>query len=212
MLYTSIEAKDPLSIVDEFEYDSQKRISKVSSPWYENGIVRGTAKYDLYEYNTAGQLSKVSYFNANINAGFLNLRNHLYTYSASGLKVKEEIQYPQIGSSEEILYHYNGSKLAKSEKYNSRGLLESYTAYTYNGSNLESETGYSANGEVISVSKHFDTNGLNTLTEIYQGNNAKEKLREIRKTYDANRKLIVQESKELAVWSSASSFVLKYEY
>lgn len=212
LLYSSIESKDPVSILDEFEYDNQKRLSKVSSPWYENGIIRGTAKYDLYEYNAAGQLSKISYFNANLYSGFLNLKTSLYTYSASELKVKEEIRYPQIGSSEQILYQYNGAKLIKDERFNSKGVLESYTEYKYNGSNLESETAYSSNGEIMTVTNHFYTNGLNTLTEIYRGNNGTEKLREIKKTYDANRNLIIQESNELALWSSSLSSVMRYEY
>ena len=52
LLYSSIDSDTPLSIVEEYEYDEENRISKVSAPMYQDGEIVGTIKYDLYEYNS----------------------------------------------------------------------------------------------------------------------------------------------------------------
>ncbi|MEJ1240495.1 hypothetical protein WBG78_20295 [Chryseolinea sp. T2] len=212
-MYSSVNDAEPIAIVDEYEYDSQGRISKVSSPLYNNGQVVGTVKYDLYEYNSHGQLTTVSNFNANSGSptGYINLTNYSYTYSTNGLKEKQLIEYPQINSFEYITYFYKDDKLTKSEKYNSKDELQDYTVYEYNGDRLVKETWYSSKNEVNRITNHIFTNGLNTETMIYGGSN-NEKIREIRKTYDANYNLIMIESTELATWSSATSYVMRYEY
>lgn len=212
LLFSSVDDKSPIAIAEEYEYNNQEKLSKVSSPLYQNGVVAGKAWYNLYEYNQTGQLVRVSNFNANLNTGFLNLRNYVYTYSANGLKEKESVEYPQINSSEYTQYFYEEKKLIKAKKYNNRGILENYTVYKYSGKNLTIETLYSANGEVNTVSNYFYQKGLNTKTEIYRGNKGTTKLREITKTYDSNGNLTILQSNELSLVSSASSFVLKYEY
>lgn len=213
LLYSSVNDKNPIAIVDEYTYDPLNRISKVSSPMYNNGTIIGTIKYDLYEYNSAGQLTSISNFNANQYApsGYLNLRKQIYTYSSNGLKEKQYIEYPQINSFEYTLYTYKNEKLIKEEKFDNKHKLEDYIIYEYNDNRLIKETRYLPNGEINTVSNSIYTNGLNTKTEIYAGSK-KEKIREIKKTYDSNRNLIMIESAELAPWSSATSYVMKYEY
>ena len=126
LLYLPDDSEQPLKIVDEYEYDSLNRVYKVSSPMYEDGKIVGTIKYDLYEYNAQGQLAKVSTFNASLNSpsGFANLKNYIYSYSKSGLKNKELIEYPAISSFEYTLYTYSGKKLTKAEKYGDNEKLE----------------------------------------------------------------------------------------
>lgn len=213
LLYSSVNDKKPIAIVDQYEYDNQNRINKVSSPMYDNGKIVGTIKYDLYEYNSAGQLATVTNFNANKYApsGYLNLKKNLYTYSSNGLKEKQYTEYPQINSFEYTLYSYKDDKLIKAEKYNNKDKLEEYTTYEYTGNRLISETLYSPAGEMNSITNHTYTNGLNTKTEIYRGS-TKEKVREIKKTYDSNHNLLMIESTELVPWSSTLSYVMKYEY
>lgn len=213
LMYSSVDDMNPLAIIDEYEYDSQNRISKVSSPMYDNGSIVGVIEYDLYEYNSSGQLTSISNFNANINApsGFINLRNYIYDYSPSGEKERQYIEYPQINSFEYTLYSYNGTELIRAEKYNSRDELENFITYEYNGNRLTKETLHSSNGEVVRITSHAYSNGLNTKTEVY-GGVKKEKIREIKKTYDSNYNLVMIESKELVLWSSASSYVMRYEY
>lgn len=209
LMYSSAKDITPIAIVDEYEYDDRKRISKVSSPSYHNGNITGTAKYNLYEYNSAGQIERISNFNANINSptGYINLANYSYTYNQNGLKAKQLIEYPQINGSEHTLYIYDGAKLVKAERYSKQ--LEDYITYEYKENKLVKEVLHSAKGESLTITKHSYTNGLNSKTEIYRGN---EKIREINKTYDSNYNLIMIESKELTVYSSAISYVMRYEY
>ena len=213
LMYSSVNDAEPIAIVDEYEYDGHDRISKVSSPLYNNGDIIGTIKYDLYEYNSHGQLTTVSNFNANSGSstGYINLTNYSYKYSADGLKEKQLIEYPQINSFEYITYFYKDNKLAKSEKYNNKDELQDYTVYEYKGDRLVKDIWYSSKNEVNRITNHIYTKGLNTETTIYGGRNS-EKIREIRKTYDANYNLIMLESTELATWSSATSYVMRYEY
>ena len=212
-MYSSADDKIPIAIIDEYEYDNQNRISKVSSPMYDNGNIVGTVKYDLYEYNSLGQLITISNFNANTGSptGYINLMNYRCTYSANGQKEKQLIEYPQINSFEYTMYSYRDNKLVKAEKYNSKNELQDNTIYKYNGDRLVKETWYSSTGSVNRITNHIYTNGLNTKTEIF-GDSEVEEIREIKKTYDSNYNLIMIESKELAPWSSAISYVMKYEY
>lgn len=64
LLYASIDDQEPINIVEEYEYDSLDRISRVSSPMYDDGEIVGTISYDLYEYNADGQLIRKSNFNS----------------------------------------------------------------------------------------------------------------------------------------------------
>lgn len=203
-----------LFVVSEYEYDNEGRVGKVSSPKYENGNIVGTVEYSLYEYNPFGQLTKISNFVANANSptGYLNLRNYIYTYFPNGLQEKQYIEYPQINSFEYTLYFHDDQKLLKEERYDNKDKLVYYRVYEYNRNRLTKEIVYSSDNEVDEITNHLYTNDLNTKTEIYRGNHGQDKLREILKTYDSNHNLIMLESTELALWSSASSYVMKYEY
>jgi len=213
--YSSIDSKDPISIVAEYEYDKENRISKVSTPMYKNGEIAGTIKYDLYTYNSQGQLIMIENFNANINSptGFINLMNYIYTYSDKGKKEKEKIEYPQIGSFEYSLYKYDGDKLTKIEKYDDSDKLESYIINDYDHSgNLIKETFFGKDNQAISYTKHTYKNGLNVRSDVFAGKDIKEHVREILRTYDENKNLIILESNELTLYSSMMSYVLRYEY
>lgn len=213
LLYSSTDSKVPISIVDEYNYDNQNRISKVSSPLYDNGNIIGTAKYDLYEYNSIGQLISISNFNANKNSpsGYINLKKYSYTYSSSGLREKQYIEYPQINSFEYALYFYNDNRLIKAEKYDSKEELENYTSYEYSNGNLIKEILHTSIGEALLITNHIYTNGLNTKTEVYLGN-GKDKVREIKKIYNSSNNLTMVESNEFSPYSSLMSHVLRYEY
>ena len=203
LLYSSVESEEPICIVDEYEYDNLNRVSQVSSPWYKDGEIIGTIKYDYYEYNSIGQLERISNYNANLNSptGFINKKNYIYTYSDDGLKIKELIEYPQISSFEYSWFSYSHNQLIKIEKYDDTDELETYTKYVYNNTEeLIKEISYSANDVEFSVVINTYVNGLNTLTEEYTGNQ-ENKIREIIKTYDPNGNLIMLESNELMPYS-----------
>lgn len=212
LLFASTDAKDPISIVSEYEYDASGKINKVSSPIYIEGVIKGTATYDLYEYDAMNRLVKIKNYHANLNSGFLNLKNIIYSYSADGTKEKELLEFPQINSYEYIKYINQDGLVVKKEHYNAAGKLDMYTEMTYNQSReLIEEMFYSRDSELFRVIKHSYTNGLRTKSDTFQGLEM-EQLGEVKRTFDANRNLILLESNELSILSSTHSHVLRYEY
>ena len=214
LMYVNVDDEKPIAIVEEYEYDSLDRISRVSSPMYEDGEIVGTISYDLYKYNSDGQLIKKIHFHANINAptGFLNLKNYNYIYGKNGKKIRENIGYPHAKSSEFFLYKYDSDRLVRIEKYNRTGELERYVLKDYdNSGKLIKESSYAKDNHSFGYNQHFYTNGLNTESKVF-GAKDMVLLREIYRTYDKNNNLIILESNEIAPFSSMMSHVLKYEY
>jgi hypothetical protein len=216
LLVASPDSKDSIRILEEYEYDEQCRISKVTYPMYKDGKIAGTMSFDLYEYNTSGQLTGIRNNIANIQSpsGFICLKNIIYTYSEDGRKLKESFEYPQAVLSEYSLFIYEKGRLAKIEKYGYGGTLESYIVNEYNASGeVIKEATYSKDGQRISETVHFYSGGLNIRSDVYiSGDRGKEHLREIIRTFDDRKNLIILESKELLVYSSQSGYVWKYEY
>ena len=212
LLYATTDAKDPISIVSEYEYDPAGKIIRVSSPIYMDGVIKGTAYYDLYEYDANDRLAKIKNYHANLNVGFLNLKNTIYSYSPDGRKEKELMEFPQINSFEYVKYIHENGQLVKKEHYNGLDKLESYSEMVYNQSGeLEEEKFYSGDSELFRVIKHSYTRGLQTKSDTFQGLEMVH-LREVKRSFDANRNLILLESNELTRYSSAISQVLRYEY
>jgi len=212
LLFSTIDSKEPINIVEEYEYDDAGRISKVSSPMYDNGKIVGTIKYDLYEYNSSGQLIRINNYNANLNSstGFINLKNTLYNYSTNGEKIKETIEYPLGGISEYSNLEYQNGLLSKIKKYS--GIkLESYTEFQYDKSDkLIKETLYSSDDQRISYTIHSYTGSQQTKSDLYTSTN--DHYRSINRTFDENNNILVLESKELSLYSSMMSFVFRYKY
>jgi len=212
LLYSSMDSKEPISIVEEYEYDDGK-ISKVSSPNYINGTIVGTMKYDIYEYNSSGQLIKINNYNANLNSptGFINLKNTLYDYSPEGKKIKETVEYPLGGISEYTYFKYSNGLLSKTEKY-SGNKLESYTEYKYDKSDkVIKELFYAFDGQCISYTIHSYTGSLQTRSDFY-ASPSNSHYRSINRFFDKNNNIVTLESKELSLYSSLMSHVLRYKY
>jgi hypothetical protein len=213
LLFSNIDSKDPISIVEEYEYDDNGKISKVSSPMYDNGTIVGTIKYNVYEYNESGQLKKIMNYNANINSptGFINLKITSFTYSTEGIKIKETIEYPLGGITEYSDFEYQNGLLSKIKKY-SGNQLENYTEYQYDKSNkLIKETVYAADDQCLTYTIHSYTGSLQTKSDLYvYSTNAH--YRSITRTFDKNNKLITLDSKELSLYSSMMSHVLRFKY
>ena len=213
LLFSNIESHDPISIVEEYEYDDKGKISKISSPMYENGTIVGTIKYDLYEYNSSGQLIKIFNYNANLNSptGFINLKNTSFIYSTDGKKIKETIEYPLGGITEYSDFEYQNELLSKIKKY-SGNKLENYTQFQYDKSDkLIKETFYASDDQCISYTLHSYTGPLQTKSNLYTypGNTH---YRSINRTFNKNNNIITLESKELSLHSSLMSHVLRYKY
>lgn len=212
LLYFSADSDSPAGIVKEFEYDENGRISRTSTPMYQDGIITGTISYDLYYYNDEGQLTKKEDFNANINSstGFIKLVNHYYSYSSSGKLNKEILEYPMAGYSESIVYEYSNGLLHKTRYYDRKEQLETFIENKYNKYNrLIKETRFLADNKVISETIHSYKGSLLIKTDVYQGDTH---MREITRSYDSSNNLLMLESKELSMFSSAMSYILKYEY
>lgn len=212
LLFSNIDSQDPISIVEEYEYDDNGKISKVSSPMYDNGTIVGTIKYDLYEYNSSDQLIKIMNYNANINSptGFINLKNTSHIYSTDGKKIKETIDYPLAGISEYSDFEYKNGLLVKIKKY-SQNKLENYTEYKYDKSDkVIKETFYASDDKCISYTIHSYTGSLQTKSDLYTSTN--DHYRSINRIFDKNNNIITLESKELSLYSSMMSHVLRYKY
>ena len=211
LLFATINSEEPISILEEYEYDEKGRISKVSSPMYQDGIIVGTISYDLYEYNSSGQLIKIVNYGSNINSptGFINLKNYIYSYSSDGKIEREYIEYTQMNSFEYFVYEYQNNQPVKIKKYN-KYELESYVVNQYdNSGKLIKETSYAYDNQSTSYTQHSYSNGLNIKSDVYQ---VGIHWREIVRTYDLNNNLIILESNELSPLSSTMSCVLRYEY
>jgi len=226
----SVQQKETGMITAQYEYDEQGRISKVSQPMYENGTpmcengtIVGLFSYSNYVYNNKGQLEQIVHFHSNINEGFINLQTNTYSYDNDGNKRKEVIVYPRAlpFRTDSTIYYYDNNRLKRENKYEEgyfgsepwRSELIMYIEYEYDNQNkLVKETIYSAKDNTpIQYSVHSYQSGLNVKTEIFNIKND-QKIREIRRHYDKNDNLIYLESEELSMYSSAMSYVTKYEY
>lgn len=213
LLFASAGSEKPISIVEEYEYDEKGRISKTSSPMYDNGVIAGTIKYNLYEYNSSDQLVKIKNFNANLNSptGFINLQNYIYSYSTDGKKIKESIENLNGVISEYSNYEYKDDQLVKIKKY-SYNALESYIENQYDKSGrLIKESLFASDDKCISYTIHTYSGFLQVKSDlyIYQNDN---QYRSIKRTFDNNNNLITLESTELSLYSNMMSFVFRYEY
>jgi len=212
LLYFSLDSDNPTSIVKEFEYDENWRISKTTSPMYQDGKIVGTISYDLYYYNNSDQLIKKENFNANLNSptGFINLINYYYTYSEAGDMTKETIEYPIIGQKKDIVYKYKNDRLSEIKFYNEENELESYVLNHYDGyGRLITEEKYAYDDKLISTTTNIYDGQLLIKSDIFVGDTH---LREIKRSYDSNNNLFILESKELWEFSSSLSYFHKYEY
>jgi hypothetical protein len=212
LLYATVESAKPINIVEEFEYDDSGMISRSSSPMYQDGVVVGTISYKLYEYNSFFQLTRISEFNANINSptGFINLLNHVYTYSGDGRKEKETITDLNDHLYESYTFEYKHGILTKIKKFNNRNELESYVENEYDDFNrLVKESGYLADGTQISYTVNTYSGMLQVKSDIYKSGLH---YREIKRTFNKNGDLIILESNELSGFSSFWGGVLRYEY
>lgn len=209
-----MECEDIAWIVAEYEYDRWDRIKKVSDPRYDEGVRAGVSDYQLYEYNSNGQLVKVEYYST-FRDEFYHEKNLIYTYSDDGKKIKEYTNWIEWGFQYKI-FKYADSRLIKTENYErNTDELESYVEYEYNAQgNLIKETTYNKNGRSNYYIKHEYEDGLNIKSYAYNRNwgDFDNPARVITRTYDKNKNLILLESRELKLGSSKMSYRWKYEY
>lgn len=213
LLYSNLDSKDPIGIVEEYEYDETGRLLKSSTPMYEDGIITGTIKYNLYEYNSSNQLTRISNFNANLYSptGYINLQNFIYSYSSDGKKIKESVENLNGIIDVYSVFEYKHNKLFRINKYD-HDALESYVVNEYdNPGRLIKETFYVSDGTEITYTTHTYSGSQQIKSDIYISSNNTH-YRSINRTFDANNNLITLESKELSIYSSMMSFVQRFKY
>ena len=213
IMFSKIDSEEPIGIAEEYVYDEKGRISRTSSPMYENGVIVGTIKYNLYEYNSSDQIVKISNYNANINSptGYINLYNYIYSYSPDGKKVKESVEDLNGVITEYSDYEYKDDQLVKSKKY-SHNILETYIEYQYDKSGrLIKESFFTSDGNCITYTIHAYSGFLQVKSDAYVYKNDSH-YRSIKRTFDDNNNLITLESNELALYSNSMSFVYRYKY
>lgn len=211
--YPGLELAQEHGTFEEYEYDGEGKLIKTSRPLYRDGERAGIAEYEEYEYDPLKRLAKITYFNYHIDGGFVNLKNVLFSYDNNGFKEKETIEHPKINSREEVIFHHDGrGRLILKENLNSAQMLESYHLFNYNAHDqLIEESIHDAHDRLIRKHIHHYENGNNTEIKVYVGD-TDELLRKITKTFDRNKNLILLQSEELAIYSSATSYTQKFEY
>jgi uncharacterized protein YcfL len=193
LLYDSINAKEPIRIDQECEYNELGQTSKVSYVYDGDHFL----EYRLYEYNSTGQLSKVKKYGANSDtpAGYNLLQTYTYTYSTDGKKVKEFLEYPDRTGY--ILFLYTDGRLTRMENYDSpfgTDQLFLYTLYEYNASGQQiKEVLYFFNDVPEKWTINTFSNGLMVKTEVYSDVNLQDNVQKIYRTFDANNNLKILE-------------------
>jgi hypothetical protein len=213
-MVSSTDSKEPMYIIDEYEYNSVGQISKISSPRYAGSVISGISYYRLYEYSGDGKLLKIRHFQSNgdLPETFYNSENHIFSFSTEGKKEQETIEYPQNNTSLIKLFKYEATKLVRVENYGTTNTLENYTLYEYDFyDKLVRENFYGKDDELYTFTVHSWSNGLNIKSDVYLGSNS-EHFREIHKTYDKDNNLVYYQSHELLMSSSMGSYVFMYEY
>ncbi len=209
-------------IITLYEYDKQGRITKESTPRYEEGTsifeegnIVGVSHYIDYFYNNKGQLEKKVYYSSNVYAGFSNLQTWIYTYDKDGKLIKAIGEYPLLSEATSFTdyecYSYDGNRLIRKD-YSWIGRSGYVTTYEYNArGELIREINRFEEDEPHEIIEHSHENGLQVKTEYFIGSTG-EKTREIKRYFDEQNNLIYLESNELMRYSSRLSFVHKYDY
>ncbi|RLD85062.1 MAG: hypothetical protein DRJ07_03860 [Bacteroidetes bacterium] len=196
----------------DFEYFNNGNLEKTSYSHSDGTIL----SYSNYEYNSENQLELIVDYTANSNeiSGYLNLRTHEFEYLANGLKSKETINHPVIGTLEYISFDYNNEDdLIKKTFFNSDNHLVNYVIYDYDEfGNILKGTTYSNTDEQTGETLHYYRNNMLFKSDVYILGKDKVHLEEVLKTYDDDNNLIMLQSNILWLASSRSSSVLKFIY
>lgn len=81
-------------VIEVYEYDDEGRAVKITTPKPDG---TGASGYKDYTYNDEGRLEKIAHYYFNINVGgYVNLQTTTFTWSAAGMKTKEEIEYLKL--------------------------------------------------------------------------------------------------------------------
>ena len=187
----------------EYKYDESNRISRI-----DYGV--DTYAYEIYQYNTKGELEKISsYYLQNLSLG----HTVVYSYDAKGNKEKELIDYTDNRETVYNLYKYSDGKLTKQEHYEGNKQTH-YIIYEYKGDKLVKEKFFVPSEKDFVTTEHFYEEGLLVYSITYSGNPESGFGHDERKYYDKNDNLIktVSNIPGLSSMSGATAFYVTWEY
>lgn len=207
------------------DVNSNQAQATINYEYFDNGKLKKTSyshsdgvdlSYSDYEYNSENQLEKIIDYTANSDpvVGFVNLTSHRFEYSNDGLKSKEIIYHPVIGTSEYITFEYNNvDELIKKSYYNSDNQLNNYYTFKYDEfDNILKGTTYSNTDEQTGETLHYYKNNMLVKSDVYILGKDRVHLEQILKTYDDNNNIIMLQSNILWGASSRSSSIIKFIY
>ncbi len=204
--YPTLESKQIMS-VEDFEYDGLNRLQMRTSYGGNREIIY---EYDEYYYDGNGLLTKRLKYYSNIYSpsGFKLLVSTTYAYSNS-LVISERDTFPQAGFSEENKYEYNdGQPLRKSFYHNDS--IEYKTVYAYKDGRLQNEVLYYKTDNIIYSIQHIYQGNFLVESRQYAVNGDLSKKTSY--SYDKSGKLITENVQVMAIASSSTSYVVRYEY
>jgi len=216
LLYQNIDAKEPVGIQEEYEYNALGQISKVSHVDY---LISGFLNYDMYEYNSIGQLIKITNYYSNVNSptGYDSSYYKIYNYSGDGKKVKETIVELYGVIKEYSLFIYTDGRLSRIENHIPEGIRGEtiiYTLFDYDdyGQPVKEVAYWGNTNEPFKWTINTFSNGLMVKTEVYSDVNLQDNIRKTYRTFDANKNLKILEIYEGPASTSVGGFVGKYIY
>jgi len=217
LMYGSLNAREPMRIEEQYEYNDLGQISKISYFYYDTGPLENA----LYDYNSIGQLIKIKHYYGNdtlLETALYQINS--FTYSDKGKKIKETIAQRDGFVKEQNLFFYTEGRLARIDNY-STGDHQSeprmYTLFEYDeyGLPVREVLYWGITNVPFKWTIHTFSNGLNVKTVIYKDLNFEDPenvIRVFKRTYDANKKLKILEINQGAASSSVGNFVYRYKY
>lgn len=202
------------TLLEEYHYGENGKISRVTTPNYENGRINGMLRYDSYRYDAADQLTEVVTYFRNKDGEFDKYLHIRYTYTPEGLKESEVHESPLTQTASLKRFYYQEGKTDRYEWYE-EGRLTYSILYEYDeDGQLAKEITYQEEKPVSYI--------LHTYEKILDG--VKEKMveykvgeidvpqREMEKVYDRQHNLLYFSNRELRLESSRANFTISYEY
>lgn len=189
----------------EYIYDDLERISRKN---YGSDIFA----YAIYQYNTKGELEKISSYAVHSENQIALTYVIDYSYDNLGNKVKEQTAFTDNRETVYNLYHYTGKKLTKQEHY--EGTRQTYyIVYEYQNDKLVREKFYVPEEKDFITTEHFYDQDLLIYSITYNENPQSGFIRDEKKYYDLNDNLIkiVSNIPGLSSIADATSFLVIQE-
>lgn len=201
------------TLMNEYEYGENGKISKVTIPYYENGVQKGAQQYEVYTYDSADRLAEVATFSRTGSGDFQKYYLLHFTYRPDGLKEEEILKCVLNGTSTLKRFYYKEQKIERCELY-AEGKLYEIILYEYDkDGKVSKEITYDDGKPIRYILYSYENReeGIEKMVE-YNVGEIDVPQREMEKFYDPMDNLISFSSRELRLESSRSSYTIHYEY